>query len=138
MFYLHLNDVFLNYFRELSSRFSSCGTQLLFAVSNYDSFFFFLWSKYSLYKQQSLFKCQNASIFGSRRSEPLLTPNPCQVLMAFSPTISRQNIYSIPTLPLFLQKSMARVHCKVWPPFIPLHEHPPHAAGLQGVSEEAV
>ncbi len=36
MFYLHLNDVFLNYFRELSSRFSSCGTQLLFAVSNYD------------------------------------------------------------------------------------------------------
>lgn len=32
----------------------------------------------------------------------------------------------------------SRVHCKVWPLLIPLREHPPHAAGLQGVSEEAV
>lgn len=100
--------------RESSSRFSSCGTQLLFAVSNYDSFgFFFLCSKYSLYKQQSLFKCQNASIFGSRHPEPLLTLNPSQVLMAFSPTVSSRNIYSIHTLLLFLQKSMSTVHCKV-------------------------
>ncbi len=79
-------------------------------MSNYDSFLVFsLWSKYSLYKQQSLFKCQNASIFGSRRSEPLLTLNPCQVLMAFSPTISRQNIYSILLFLCFLRRA--------WPEF---------------------